>query len=68
MSITTIVLIAFGGALAIEGVFWAIFPRQLKDMYRQMMAMPERTLHQAGLVSVGAGVLLLMLGVKMGAL
>jgi len=68
VSISTIVLIAIGGTLAIEGVFWAVFPRQLKEMYRQMMSMPESVLHRAGLASVAFGVVLLMLGVKLGAL
>ncbi len=68
MSISTIVLIAVGGTLAIEGVLWAVFPRQIKDMYQQMLAMPERTLHLAGLASVAIGVAILMIGVKWGAL
>jgi len=65
VSPTVIVLIAIGGALAIEGALWAIFPRQVKDMYAQMMSMPERTLHMAGLACVGFGVAILVLGVKL---
>lgn len=68
MSISTIVLIAIGGTLAIEGVLWAVFPRQIKEMYQQMLAMPERTLHLAGLMSVAVGVAVLMIGVKLAAL
>lgn len=64
MTIGTIMLIAIGGTLAIEGVLWAVFPRQIKDMYQQMLAMPERSLHLAGLASVAFGVALLVMGVK----
>jgi len=64
MSVTTIFLIALGGTLAIEGALWAIFPRQIKDLYQQMLAMPDRTLHVAGLASVAIGVALLAAGVK----
>ena len=65
MSITTITLIAIGGALAIEGAIWAIFPSQLRDMYREMLSMPDKTLHYAGLASVAFGVVILAAGVKM---
>lgn len=64
MSSTTILLIALGGTLAIEGALWAVFPRQIKEMYRQMLEMPDRTLHIAGLASVAVGVALLVLGVQ----
>jgi len=68
VTVSTIFLIAIGGTLAIEGALWAIFPRQFKDMYRQMMSMPDRTLHMAGLMSVAIGVALLVWGVKLSAL
>ena len=66
MSITAIVLIALGGALAIEGAAWAIFPGGLRRVYNQMMSqMSEKDLHIGGLISVFFGMCLLFAGVFM---
>jgi len=65
MNLTTITLIAFGGALAIEGAVWAIFPSQMREMYRQAFAMPDKALHTTGLISVALGVVLIMAGIKL---
>ena len=64
MSLWTISLIAFGGCLAIEGVGWAIFPRQMREMYREAFVLGDKVLHQAGLFSVALGVGLIVLAVK----
>lgn len=64
MNVSAIILIAIGGALAIEGAAWAIFPSGLRQMYRDMMSqMDDRALHITGLVSVFIGMILLFLGV-----
>lgn len=60
-----VILIAIGGCLALEGVAWAIFPRQMRELYAQAFAMGDKVLHQSGLVSVALGVVLITLGVKM---
>ena len=57
-----------GGALALEGAVWAIFPSQMREMYRQMFSMPDRTLHLSGLASVAIGVVLVAVGVKLAAI
>ena len=60
MSLGLVLLIALGGALAFEGVVWAIFPSQARRGYAQMMAqMSDRDLHRGGLVCVALGVALL---------
>jgi len=64
MNLTTILLIAIGGAFALEGAIWAIFPTQMRDMYQQVFAMPEKVLHSSGLASVAIGMVLIVLGVK----
>ncbi len=64
MNLTTIFLIALGGAFAIEGAVWAIFPSQMREMYQQVFAMPEKMLHTSGLASVAIGMVLIVLGVK----
>ncbi len=66
MNMTAIVLIALGGALAIEGAAWAIFPGGLRRIYHEMMSqMTEKDLHIGGLVSVFFGMCLLVAGVMM---
>ncbi len=65
MNLTTITLIAIGGALLIEGAVWAVFPAQMREMYRQMLSMPDRVLHMSGLASVAFGMVLLVFGVKL---
>jgi len=68
VNLTTITLIAIGGTLAIEGAVWAIFPSQMRELYRQMFAMPDRLLHTSGLISVAIGVALVIIGVKLSGL
>lgn len=64
MSVTSVILIAIGGALALEGAAWAIFPGGLRRVYRDMMGqMDDRMLHISGLISVFIGMICLMLGV-----
>ena len=64
MSLWVILFIAIGGALAIEGAAWAIFPRGMRDAYAQMMSMPEIMLHRAGLFSVALGCVMIIGAVK----
>ncbi|RKQ71673.1 hypothetical protein DES40_1000 [Litorimonas taeanensis] len=66
MNIGAITLIALGGALAIEGAAWAIFPGGLRRLYLDMVSeMGERDLHVSGLISVFIGMVLLFLGVNL---
>jgi uncharacterized protein YjeT (DUF2065 family) len=66
MNISAIVLIAIGGALAIEGAAWAIFPGGLRRVYQEMVSqMSERDLHLSGLLSVFFGIILLMVGANL---
>lgn len=66
MSVSALILIIIGGTLAIEGAMWAVFPAQLKDMYREMMAtMSDKSLHLTGLVCVAIGVALVAFGLKL---
>ncbi len=64
MTFWTISLIAFGGCLAIEGVGWAIFPRQMREVYREALMLGDKVLHRAGLFSVALGVGLIVLALK----
>ena len=60
MSLGLVLLIALGGALAFEGVVWAIFPSQARRGYAQMMQqLSDRDLHIGGLICVALGVAIL---------
>jgi len=60
----TILAVAFGGCLALEGAAWAIFPSQMRDMYRDMLALDNIMLHRAGLISVAIGVGVIALAIR----
>ena len=64
MSLSTVILIAFGGAFLIEGAAWAIFPRQIKRAYQMVFDNPDRDLHVFGLVNVVIGMLVIGFAVK----
>ncbi len=64
MTLMTILMIAAGGALAIEGAAWAIFPSQMREIYQQAFAAGDRMLHLSGLFSVAIGVVMIMWAVK----
>ena len=66
MGLGTIITVAIGGALALEGVIWAIFPSQMRRMYQETLSqLDDKSLHIGGLISVMAGVLLVGFAVKL---
>ena len=58
-------LIAFGGALALEGAAWAIFPSQMRQIYQEAFAAGDRVLHLSGLASVAAGTAMIVWAVNL---
>lgn len=59
-------MIAIGGALAFEGVLWAVFPSQMRRMYHEALSqMDDKALHIGGLVSVMLGVIMVGAAVKL---
>jgi len=64
MSYGTVALIAIGGALALEGAAWAIFPAQMRKAYQAAFAEGDRVLHITGLVSVAIGVAMIAWAVR----
>lgn len=67
MGLGGIAMIAIGGALAFEGVLWAIFPSQTRRIYEEALSqMDDKALHIGGLVSVMLGVILVGAAVKLG--
>ena len=63
--IWAVTLIALGGAMAIEGAAWAIFPKQMRELYSMMFREGDRMLHISGLISVAIGVLMIGYGAKL---
>lgn len=59
----TIIAVAIGGCLALEGAAWAIMPAQMREMYREMLTMNDQLLHRVGLISVAIGVVVIALAV-----
>ena len=64
MSALSIIAVAIGGCLALEGAAWAIIPSHMREMYRDMLTMDDRLLHRVGLVSVAIGVIIIALAVR----
>lgn len=55
------VIVALGLVLVIEGLLYALFPGQLKQMLLALLKMPEDRMRAAGLVAMTAGVMIVWL-------
>ncbi|MGB0908502.1 MAG: DUF2065 domain-containing protein [Maricaulaceae bacterium] len=64
MTSGAIILIAIGGALAIEGAAWAVFPAGMRRAYELAFSENDKTLHVTGLVSVALGVAMIAWAVR----
>ena len=51
----SIFVIAICGAMALEGVVYALFPGPMKRAMMQMQSMPENTLRVAGMMIAAIG-------------
>jgi len=66
MGLGTIIAVAIGGALALEGVIWAVFPSQMRRAYQESLAqLDDKSLHMGGLICVLIGVLVVGAAVKL---
>ncbi len=66
MSIVTVLLLVFGGALAVEGIGWAIAPDAMRRSYEQAMSMLDpKGLSSLGLLSAALGLLMIWIGVRL---
>ncbi|GLQ19316.1 DUF2065 domain-containing protein [Algimonas porphyrae] len=68
MSWVTILLLVFGGALAVEGLGWAVAPDGMRNAYDEMLRMldPQR-LSMIGLICFTLGILMIVAGIRMAA-
>jgi len=60
----TILFIALGGAMLIEGAVYALFPGAMKRAMGQVMNMPEDQLRKGGLGIAIAGFILMVMVVS----
>ena len=66
MSLLTILLLVFGGALAVEGIGWAIAPEAMKRAYDQVISsLDGRSLSNVGLLSAALGLLLIWIAIRL---
>lgn len=66
MGLGTIIAVAIGGALTLEGVIWAIFPSQTRRMYQESLSqLDDKSLHVGGLICVLFGVIVVGAAVKL---
>ena len=64
MSGWTILLLVFGGALAIEGIGWAAAPDAMRRAYEEVMeTLDPQRLSMIGLVCAAIGLLMITLGI-----
>jgi uncharacterized protein YjeT (DUF2065 family) len=56
-----VLFLAIGMVLVIEGLMPLFFPRQWRDMFRQIMALTDGQLRFVGLIAVAIGLLLVFL-------
>ena len=66
MSAVTVLLLVFGGALAVEGLGWALAPDAMRRAYEEAMQMldPQR-LSRLGLLCTAMGLLMIGVGVRL---
>ncbi|MEL6686563.1 MAG: DUF2065 family protein [Pseudomonadota bacterium] len=65
MSLLTILLLIFGGALAVEGIGWAVAPDAMKRAYDQAISsLDPKSLSNVGLLSAALGLLLIWIAIR----
>ncbi len=57
----TILIIALGGALLLEGSVYALFPGGMKKAMQEMQSLPENQLRIAGIIAALIGTVLIYL-------
>jgi len=57
----TVLIIALGGAMFLEGAIYALFPKAMKKIMLEMQSMPEPILRVVGLVLLFIGFALVVI-------
>ena len=62
MSWWTISGLAIGGAFLLEGMMWALFPQQMREMMRQALQLPDNVVQTVGIVAflIGGAVIVMV--------
>lgn len=62
----TVLLLVLGGALAVEGIGWAIAPDAMRRAYEEAMSVFDTpTLSKLGLLCTALGLLMIFVGIRM---
>ena len=61
MSIGLLLGLAIGGAFLLEGLMWALFPDQMREMVKQMLLQERNTVQTVGMISFVIGAVAIML-------
>ena len=61
MSIGLLLGLAIGGAFLLEGLMWALFPDQMREMVKQMLLQERNTVQTVGMISFVIGAVVIML-------
>ncbi|PHS77895.1 MAG: hypothetical protein COB56_01420 [Robiginitomaculum sp.] len=56
----TVLIIALGGAMLLEGAVYALFPGGMKRAMREIMDMPDRQLRSGGLIVAAIGLAIIV--------
>ena len=58
----TISGLAIGGAFLLEGMMWALFPQQMREMMRQALQLPDSVVQTVGIVAflIGGAVIVMV--------
>jgi len=56
----TVLVIALGGAMLLEGAVYALFPRGMKRAMREIMDMPDGQLRGGGLIVAAIGLMIIV--------
>ena len=56
----TVLIIALGGAMLLEGAVYALFPGGMKRAMREIMEMPDGQLRSGGLIVAAIGLMIIV--------
>jgi uncharacterized protein YjeT (DUF2065 family) len=66
MNAVTVILLVFGGALAVEGIGWALGPDARRRTYEEAMSkLDSQSLSKLGLLCTVLGLLMIWVGIRL---
>ena len=56
--------LAIGGAFVLEGALWALFPKQVRELYSKVLEEDDGAVQRFGLTSLVIGAILFVLAIR----